>query len=230
MLGLIPARGGSKGVPGKNIKLLAGKPLIQYTIEAAKKSNLLSKIVVSTDDNNIASICQNLGIEVPFLRPAELAQDSTPTLPVIQHVLNFLSDNGEEFDAVCLLQPTNPLRGDNDIDSCITLMQENDYDCVISVNKVPHEYNPHWVYFKSLDGLLKLSTGEETPIPRRQNLPEAWHREGSIYLTKTRVIQEQNSLFGKKVGGYELNQNVSINIDTLEDWEKAEEFFSNQTL
>src|SRR6185437_13209048 len=108
ILGIIPARGGSKGVPRKNIKLLAGKPLLAYTAEAALKVPSLSSVILSTDDPEIAETGKQLGLSVPFLRPSELAGDTTPTLPVVQHALNFLKTSGEEYDAVCLLQATNP--------------------------------------------------------------------------------------------------------------------------
>src|SRR5262245_13926725 len=123
VLGLIPARGGSKGVPRKNIKPLAGKPLLNYTAEAALSSQKLTRVILSTEDEEIAEVGRACGIEVPFLRPAELAQDTTPTLPVVQHALQFLEAMGSHFDAVCLLQPTNPFRRTVDIDNCIELLE-----------------------------------------------------------------------------------------------------------
>lgn len=222
VLGLIPARGGSKGVPRKNIKLLAGKPLLAYTAEAALAAKRLARVVLSTDDAEIAEVGKESGIEVPFFRPAELAEDSTPTLPVVQHALSFLERQGDRFDAVCLLQPTNPLRRAGDIDACIELMERYAADCVVSVLPVPAEYNPHWVYFRTNDGSLRLSTGEATPIPRRQELPPAFHREGSIYITRRDVVMTQNSLFGARVVGYEMDPSLSVNIDTPDDWAMAE--------
>ncbi len=223
VLGLIPARGGSKGVPRKNIKLLAGKPLLAYTAEAALAAKRLARVVLSTDDAEIAEVGKESGVEVPFFRPAELAEDSTPTLPVVQHALSFLERQGDRFDAVCLLQPTNPLRRAGDIDACIELMEHHAADCVVSVLRVPAEHNPHWVYFVNSDGSLRLSTGETTPIPRRQELPPAFHREGSIYITRRDVVMTQNSLFGARVVGYEMTPSLSVNIDTPEDWKLAEQ-------
>lgn len=222
VLGLIPARGGSKGVPGKNIKLLAGKPLLAYTAAAALAAQHLSRVVLSTDDEQIAAVGRACGIEVPFLRPAELAQDHSPTLPVVQHALRTLEAAGEQFDAVCLLQPTNPLRRAVDIDACITLFEREQADSVVTVLPVPAEYNPHWVYFRAADGSLRLSTGESTPIPRRQALPPAFHREGSVYVTRRDVILEENSLYGQRVLGVELDPTRSVNIDTPDDWAHAE--------
>jgi CMP-N,N'-diacetyllegionaminic acid synthase len=227
ILGLIPARGGSKGVPRKNIRLLGGKPLLAYTTEPALKVKSLSRVILSTDDPEIASIGMQLGLDVPFLRPAELAEDTTPTLPVVKHALKFLKDAGEEFDAVCLLQPTNPLRNSEDIEASIEKFISGGYDSLVSMLEVPHEHNPYWVFFEDEEGLLHLSTGGTEPIPRRQMLPKAYHREGSIYITKTNVILDKNSLFGDKIGGYLMKTACPINIDTMEDWKVAEQYFKN---
>src|SRR5258705_3977965 len=160
VLGLIPARGGSKGVPGKNIRPLCGKPLLQYTAEAALVARHLSRVILSTDDEEIARVGERCGLQVPFLRPAQLAQDQTSMLPVVQHALTWLESCGERFSAVCLLQPTNPLRRSEDIDGCIELFVREDADAVVTVLTVPHEHNPHWVYFRRDDGTLQISTGE----------------------------------------------------------------------
>lgn len=222
VLALIPARGGSKGVPRKNIKPLAGKPLLAYTAEAALAAKHLTRIVLSTDDEEIAAVGRACGLDVPFLRPAELALDTTPTLPVVQHALRWLMSEGETFDALCLLQPTNPLRRAADIDACLELFAAQQADTVFTVLRVPAEHNPHWVYFKTDDGSLRLSTGEAAPIPRRQDLPAAFHREGSVYVTRTEIVLAQNSLYSQRVLGFEIDPSRSVNIDTPEDWAKAE--------
>jgi CMP-N,N'-diacetyllegionaminic acid synthase len=222
VLGLITARGGSKGVLRKNIRDLCGKPLIAYAAETALNATKISRVVLSTEDEEIAELGKKFGLDVPFMRPKELAQDSTPTLPVIQHAITTLQEMGETFDAVCLLQPTNPLRRSEDIDNCIELLIDSKADSVISVLPVPHEYNPRWVYFQNGNGSLKLSTGETEPIPRRQDLPAAFHRDGSVYVTKRNVIVEGNSLFGSKVQAYEMNPLYSANIDTIDDWDAVE--------
>lgn len=222
VLGLIPARGGSKGVPRKNIRLLCGKPLLQYTAEAALAAHLLSHVILSTEDEEIAQVGRQCGLDVPFLRPAELAQDDTPTLPVVQHAVNWMEKHGEHFDAICLLQPTNPLRLPLVIDACIELLKQSDVDAVVTILPVPAEYNPHWVYFQDEDGLLRLSTGELDPVPRRQSLPVAFHREGSVYAMRRNIVMEQNSLCGRSLVGYPLDPEQSVNIDGLEDWERAE--------
>lgn len=220
VLGLIPARGGSKGVPRKNIKLLAGRPLLAYTADAALAARSLARVVLSTEDEEIAAVGRACGLDVPFMRPAVLAEDTTPTLPVVTHALNELGAVGECFDAVCLLQPTNPLRSSADIDACVRMLEMS--DTVLSVLPVPYEYNPHWVYFQDESGMLRLSTGEAAPIPRRQELPPAYHRDGSVYVTRTEVILSEGSLYGKRVMGYPIARERSVNIDTLEDWQRVE--------
>ena len=222
VLGLIPARGGSKGVPRKNIRLLCGKPLLQYTAEAALAAHRLSHVILSTEDYEIAEVGRRCGLGVPFLRPAELAQDDTPTLPVVQHAVRWMETHGEQFDAICLLQPTNPLRQPQVIDACIDRLEQDDADAVVTILPVPAEYNPHWVYFQDEDGLLRLSTGEVNPIPRRQSLPAAFHREGSVYVTRRNLAMEQNSLCGRSLVGYLLDPEQCVNVDSLEDWERAE--------
>jgi len=222
VLGLIPARGGSKGVPRKNIKLLCGRPLLSYTAEAALSSRRLSRVILSTEDEEIAEAGRSCGLEVPFLRPAELASDETPMLPVVQHAVRFLEEHGDHFDAVCLLQPTNPLRTAGDIDGCIQLLESGDADAVVTTLPVPAEHNPHWVYFRDGQGMLRLSTGERTPIPRRQALPPAFHREGSVYVTRRETLMERNSFYGARLLGYEMNAERSVNIDGHEDWLRAE--------
>src|SRR6056297_3374378 len=133
ILGLIPARGGSKGIPGKNIKPLRGKPLLQYTFEAAKNSKLLNNVILSSEDEAIIEIAKQLELEVPFKRPINLAEDSSSSLEVVQHALNYYLKQGINFDAVCLLQPTTPFRKDGFIDECILKFKDGNFDSLVSV-------------------------------------------------------------------------------------------------
>jgi CMP-N-acetylneuraminic acid synthetase len=222
VLGIVPARGGSKGVPGKNLRLLGGKPLLAHTAEAALAARLLARVILTTDDERIAEAGRRHGLDVPFLRPAELATDTAPTLPVVQHAVRTLEEAGDRYDAVCLLQPTNPLRTTDDIDGCIRLLEASGADAAVTVLAVPPEHNPHWVYFPDAAGFLRLSTGEATPIPRRQELPPAFHREGSVYVTRRDVLMDRNSLYGARLAGYVMDGRRSVNIDTMEDFERAE--------
>ena len=227
ILAIIPARGGSTGVPGKNIKLLYGKPLIEYTTEVALQSKLLTKVVVSSDDDKIIEVAKNTGVEVPFKRPSNLSKDATPTLPVIKHALAYYKNIGEEFDAICLLQITSPLRSIETLNKGLNKFKENGCDSLVSVREVPHEYNPHWTFICNDIDQLEIATGEKEIITRRQDLPKAYHRDGSIYITKTSVIMEKNSLYGDSIAYVESNEKTFVNIDTLEDWVKAEEIFKN---
>ena len=229
VLGIVPARGGSKGVPRKNIRHLHGKPLLAYTAEAALESSRLSRVILSTEDDEIAEVGRSCGLEVPFMRPQELAMDSSPTLPVVKHAVAALEALGETFDAVCLLQPSSPLRRSVDIDSSIELLQRTGADSVVSVRPVPHEYNPKWVYWQGENGELSISTGDRDPVTRRQDLPTAFHRDGSIYVTRTEVIVDRESLYGDSVVAYNMPPECSVNIDTEEDWLKAERMTADQT-
>ncbi|MBK8465869.1 MAG: acylneuraminate cytidylyltransferase family protein [Chloracidobacterium sp.] len=229
VLGIIPARGGSKGVHRKNIRPLCGKPLLAYTAEAAISARL-TKTILSTEDEEIADIGRSLGLDVPFMRPVELAEDATATFPVILHAVTKLESLGEHYDAVCLLQPTNPLRRTEDIDNCIEILEKTGADSVISILPVPHVYNPKWVYWRSPDGEMKLSSGDVEPVSRRQDLPPAFHREGSVYVTKRSVLTEYGNLYGRNVRGYEMDEANSINIDTKEDWSQAEEMIKSRSI
>jgi CMP-N,N'-diacetyllegionaminic acid synthase len=222
ILGLIPARGGSKGVPGKNIRALAGKPLIQYTIESALQAAKLTDVIISTDSLDIVAIAERAGAKIPFIRPSELAQDHTPALSVIQHALEWLKTQGDHYDMVCLLQPTSPFRPVGFIDKAITKFLQTEAESLISVLPVPTDYNPHWVFELNERGLLKIATGEVQIIPRRQELPRAYFRDGSIYLTKTEVVLKKNSLYGDAISYIEMDNTYHVNIDTMADWEQAE--------
>lgn len=228
VLGLIPARGGSKGVPRKNIRLIGGKPLLAYTADAALKAKKLTRVILNTEDEEIAEIGRKYGLDVPFIRPAELAADTTPTLPVVLHTLMKLKKEGENYDAVCLLQPTNPLRRAEDIDNCIKIFENTGVDSVVSVLPVPAEFNPKWVYWRDSLGNLMLSSLEKEPIARRQDLPPAFYRDGSVYVTRSQVILEHGSLYGESIQSYEMNPEYSINIDTEEDWKNLERRFSQK--
>lgn len=221
ILALIPARGGSKGVPKKNIKFLGKLPLIDYTIESAKNSKFITKIVVSTDDNEIAIAAEMSGFKPPFIRPVEFAQDTSTSIEVVQHAIAFFETQNIFFDAVCLLQPTSPFREKGSIDLAIKKFIATNADCLVSVLPIPVEYNPHWAFEEDENGLLKIATGDEKIITRRQDLPKTFYRDGSIYITKTAVVKN-GSLYGKSVAYLESNPQFHVNIDTMKDWEKAE--------
>lgn len=226
VLGVIPARGGSKGVPRKNLADVNGRPLIAYTIDSALAASDLADVVVSTDDQEIATIAKACGARVPFVRPAHLAADDTPTIDVLVHLCQTLAEKGESYDAICLLQPTSPQRDDTLIDDCVEQFRNSQADALVTVASVPHHYNPHWVFWKADDGKLRLSTGEAEPIIRRQLLPPAFIRDGCIYITKTDVIVNKRSLYGESVVGFERPS--GINIDTIEDLEAFRSYIGTQ--
>ena len=223
ILALIPARGGSKGIPRKNIKELQGKPLITYSIETGLACPLIDQVVVSTEDREIAAISKAAGAEVPFLRPQELARDQSPTIDLVVHALLFFKEKNINYDAICLLQPTVPFRNEVDLIAVIEKFINSDADSLITVRKVPHIYNPHWIYEQDPEsGFLKTTISDQLRIKRRQDLPQAYHRDGSVYLTKSEVVLKQRSLYGQKIIHHEMSASPNINIDTMNDWQQAE--------
>lgn len=228
ILGVITARGGSKGVPGKNIKPLLGKPLIAYTIEAAKNSGVFDRLILSTDDPKIAEVARQYGCEVPFLRPAELAQDKTPHLPVMQHAIQWLKDNQQyQPDYITILQPTSPLRQPFHIQEAVALALQTDADSVVGVTEVPGHHNPMWTLKMDDRGAVKLFvTGEpmRKRITRRQDLPKVFTTNGAIYLFKTDLLFDatEPNMYGDKVFAYPMADQYNASIDTLEDWDLTE--------
>jgi N-acylneuraminate cytidylyltransferase len=222
ILGIIPARGGSKGILRKNLKVLGDKPLIAYSIEHALKSNLLSKVIVSTEDDEIAAVAKSYGAEVPFIRPEFLASDEASSIDVVKHAIDFFESEGEFYDAICLLQPTSPFRASGFTDNAIRQFIANNSSALVSVLEVPHEFNPHWTFESDENGLLKIATGEQEIIKRRQDLPQTFFRDGSLYLTKTELIKK-GTFYGNQLGYILNNQELYVNIDTPKDWLLAEE-------
>ncbi|MGB3775793.1 MAG: acylneuraminate cytidylyltransferase family protein [Leeuwenhoekiella sp.] len=228
ILGIIPARGGSKGVPGKNKKLLAGKPLVGYSIEEGLNCKHLDHLIVSTEDPEIAQISRDYGLEVPFMRPMNLASDSASSIDLVIHALAFFESQQMHYDAICLLQPTVPFREAALIDAAIKKFKSEDTDSLISVREVPHQFNPYWVFEKEDTNLLSGSKKDVPLISRRQELPAAFYRDGSIYLTKTEIIKSQRSFLGERIN-YIISDNTDyVNIDTMEDWDKAVDLTKNK--
>lgn len=226
-LGVITARGGSKGIPGKNLKLLAGKPLLAYSVDAARAAGVLDRIVVSTDDAAIADCARSLGCDVPFIRPAALAQDDTPHLPVLKHTVGWLAEHqGYRPDAVVILQPTSPLRRSEDIREAVRLLASRDVDSVVSVSEVPAHLNPmRMLRLAADDTAVLFVTGEAVRrrINRRQDLPEAWVMNGALYAFRTPVLfAEEPSLYGRRTLAMRMPDPFGISIDTPEDWLQAE--------
>lgn len=222
VLGLVPARGGSKGVPRKNTRDLRGKPLLQYTAEVALAAGRLSRVVLTTDDEEIARIGRRCGLEVPWLRPAHLATDESPMLPVVQHALRQIEAEGDHFDAVCVLQPTNPLRRPEDIDGAIAILEETKADSVISFVEVGEQ---HPARMKCVDADGRVTDPpfvEKVEGQRRQELPALYLREGSVYLTRRATIMEAGSFRGTDCRAWLIPIERACNIDTEFDFLLAE--------
>lgn len=222
VLGVVTAHGGSRGVPGKNIRPLAGRPLLWYTAEAARHSRRLTRTVLSTDAVDIAEVGRTVGLEVPFLRPPALAADDTPTLPVLQDVVRRLAACGEHYDAVMTLQPTSPLRTAADIDGAIDLLVTTQADSVVSFTEV----NPQILsQLKRIVDDRRVCDLEETgpvPVRRRQELSPLFQRDGAIYLTRTDWILERERLVGEDCRAWIMPAERSCNIDTVFDFAQAE--------
>lgn len=224
ILGLIPARGGSKGIPGKNLKNLAGKSLLQRTFECAAASGVLERIVLSTDDTAAAGAAGAMGLEVPFMRPAALAGDESPMIDVAIHALTELDRGGYRPDALMLLQPTSPLRLPEHVGKAASLLGENEAVC--SVVPLPLDLCPHYVMKVTAEGYLDHFLPEGSRYTRRQDVPPAYRRDGTIFLTRTEVIIEQRSFYGSRCVPLFIDPGESLNIDTPEDWIEAERVFS----
>lgn len=220
MLAVIPARGGSKGVPGKNIKILAGKPLISYTIKAALESGIFEKVIVSTDSKEIADIAVQYGAEVPFLRPKEIAGDLTSSDDVILHALAYYKEKGVDFDEVCKLQPTSPFRDGNHIKEAYQLFCSKKADFLVSVCECEH--SPLWAGIIGEDLRLDNFISEDAKRACRQDLPTYYRLNGAIYMGKTECFKMNKSFLGKNSIAYIMEQDKSVDIDSQLDFMLAE--------
>jgi CMP-N,N'-diacetyllegionaminic acid synthase len=231
VLGVVTARAGSKGLPGKNTRLLAGKPLVAYTIEAARASGAFDRLIISTDDQQAAAIARDLGCEVPFLRPAELSADDTPHLPVMIHAAAWLRDRERyEPDWTMILMPTSPLREPRHIRESVDVAVRSGADSVVSVDEVPSHFHPLRTLAVDADGWARLFVGDrpvrERPV-RRQGMPGAWVFNGAIYLFRTALLfRADPSLYGDRVAAYAMAPPSGHNIDDAADWAEAERILS----
>lgn len=228
VLGIITARGGSKGIPGKNIKPLLGKPLLAYTIEAAKKSGAIDRLIISTDDEAIARVAKEYGCEAPFLRPKteELAGDKASHLEVMKHAVQWLKENENyEPDYVMILQPTSPLRQPEQIKESVDLIQKTGTDSVLSVSEIPENFHYKKTMALNGEGDLKLVFPAGEPIykrvARRQDLEKTYWSVGSIYLFKTSLLEKGN-FYGEKTAPIFIDPKFVCDINVPADWEQAE--------
>jgi len=216
ILAIIPARGGSKGVIRKNVRNLADKPLIAYTIEAAKTSKYFDRIIVSTEDLEIASVSKSYGAEVPFLRPMELALDSTPGIEPILHCLEWLEKEQDYVpDYVCLLQCTSPLRNNHQINGAIEEMFNKNADSIVSVYE--SDKSPYWMK-KIEHGKLKNYIKDNKSYTRRQDIPKAYMLNGAIYICKTKLLIKNRNWYSENTIPYIMDKNTSVDIDDINDF------------
>jgi CMP-N-acetylneuraminic acid synthetase len=219
ILALIPARGGSKGIPRKNIAPLLGRPLLSYSVAAAREATCVDRVLVSTDDAEIAAVATECGADVPFLRPAELATDTAAGLDVARHALDWLAENdGYVPDILVELQPVAPLRLASDIDRAVNLLRTSGADSVVGLVEADHPY-----YLRTLDGDVMRPFLPDTPEAfRRQDLPTVYRCNGAIIAVRAAVLREQRSFYGRDVRGYVMPPERSIDIDTPLDLRIAE--------
>ena len=221
ILGIIPARGGSKSVPKKNIRLLAGKPLIAYTIETAQKCKMLNRTVVSTDDVEIAEVAKKYGGDVPFIRPKDLSLDDTPMIPVLQHTVYFIEKKeNSRVDVVVLLDPTSPFRRIEDIEACIQKLERENADSVVTVCEVEH--NPYFVMMELDDGKLVPLIKSDKVITRRQDAPEVYRLNAAVYAVKRDVLMNANEIITDNTMAVIMSQELSTHIDHVVDFDFAE--------
>lgn len=220
ILGLIPARSGSKGLPQKNILPLLGKPLIAWTIEQALASKYLDKVIVSTDNEEIAEIAKKYGAKVPFMRPKELASDDAKSIDVITHAIDWFEVNNDFNELVMLLQPTSPLRTSGDIESAIELLFSRKAQSIVSVCEVDH--HPYWANILPVDGCMKDFLRQEYANRNRQELPVFYRLNGAIYLACCNYLKIQKNYFGNETYAYIMPRERSIDIDNEIDFKFAE--------
>ena len=227
VLVVIPARGGSKGIPYKNIKPLAGKPLICYSIDVARQFTTDDNICVTTDDDKIIEVVENYGLKVPFKRPDYLATDTCGSNEVIQHAWKFFADKGKHYDAILLLQPTSPFRKVEFLMEAVALYDDS-IDMVTSVK--PAACNPYYDGFEEdSDGLLYVSKGDGT-IARRQDAPKVWQLNGSIYVINPNSLMEKGLAHFTRIRKYPMPELYSVDIDNPFDWKVAELVISEKLL
>ncbi len=228
IIGLIPARGGSKGIPKKNIKNFNGKPLISYTINDALESKLITHVVVSTDSQEIADIALDCNAIVPFLRPKDIAEDITPDFPVMEHAIRWYKEQGQNFDYMVFLRPSNLFRCSDDIDRGIRKINELNYDSVRSISEVG--YSPYWMK-KIIKGeqLVDFMDSEHSES-RRQELPKVYQANGAVDVIKIDTILKKKSRYGDQVGYFKMKEIARVDIDTKLDFEIAEFLYKKHYL
>lgn len=224
ILAIIPARGGSKGIKKKNLVKIGNSPLIKYTIDSAKKSNLISDLIVTTDSKEIAKYCKKLRVNVPFIRPKHLSTDKASTLDVILHAEKIYSKlSKKNFDYILLLQPTTPFRATSLIDKSIKKLIKSGADALVTLSDVGANH-PFRMYELSNSYKIKPLLKNKTPMLGRQYLPKFYIRSGEIYLVSNKILKKYKTLLPKNTIGYISNNKNNINIDSYQDLALAKVF------
>lgn len=221
VLAVVPARGGSKGIPRKNLRELAGRPLLAYTVDAARESGCIDRCVLSTDSEEIAEVARSLGLEIPFLRPAELAADDTPMQATIEHVVTELERDGWQADIVLVLQPTAPLRRGEHLARAVEILADTQATSVASVVQIPQHLSPQYV-MKIVDGRLANFLPDGARVTRRQDAEPAYARDGTVYAVRRDVLVLEHDLYGRDCRPLVLSEGESMNLDTEAEWARAE--------
>jgi len=220
-LAIIPARGGSKGIPRKNVVDICGRPLIAWTISEAKKSKYLDRIILSSDDREICAVARKWGCEVPFMRPKKLSRDDTPGITPVFHAIQTIPD---KYDYIVLLQPTSPLRIVDDIDNCIKHCLAGGYPACVSVAEA--ESTPYWMFLLNRKGEMKPLIKNLKGISRRQDFPKAYALNGAVYVAERKWLIRKKSFTAKGASAYEMPPARSIDIDNYLDILKMKFFLS----
>jgi len=215
ILAVIPARGGSKGLPRKNVLKAGGKPLIAWTIEAARRAKYLDRVIVSSEDPEILRVAARYGCEAPFVRPAELSRDDTPGVAPVLHALRALP---EKYDLVVLLQPTSPLRAAADIDACVELCVNGRFESCVSVTQP--DKSPYWMFLRRSNGTIKPLLGGKRSAARRQDLPKAYALNGAVYAATVKSLQRDRSFITRRTAAWEMPAERALDIDTRADLQK----------
>lgn len=223
VLAIVPARGGSKGVPRKNVsELTTGRTLLHYVADAVRQAARVSKVVLSTEDEEIAQVGRQAGLEVPFMRPPALAADDTPMLPVLRHAIDQVSAGGWAPEYVVLLQPTSPLRRGKHIDDALSLLMTQGPDSVVTVVEVPKHLSPDYV-MKIEGGTLRPFLPEGARVTRRQDVRPAYYRDGTVYAFRRDTIERFGNIYGDRCLPLVIDAGESLSIDSPEDWANAKE-------
>jgi CMP-N,N'-diacetyllegionaminic acid synthase len=227
VLAIVPARGGSKGVPGKNLRPLAGRSLLDRTADAARRSGVIDRMILTTDSEAIAAAGRSAGLDVPFMRPSSLAQDDTPMLAVVRHAVDEISRSGWNAELIVLLQPTSPLRTPDHIRCAVEMLRTSGADSVVAVVEIPRHLSPDYVM--RIDGdVLKPFLPEGARISRRQDARPAYSRDGTVYAFRRSTLERFGNIYGDNCRPLVIDPQDSLSIDSPDDWRNAERILTQR--